>query len=69
MFTSGGQPDLWRCKTHGGGKGGGGGSYTEAPAPAPIVLTDPVSGKTFTQAGNDYGTSAQDHPNIDLGPK
>ena len=63
MFTSGGQPDLWRCMTHGGGKGGGGGSYTP---PAPIVLTDPVSGKTFTQAGNDYGTSAQDQLNAEI---
>jgi hypothetical protein len=51
MFTPGGQLDLFNRAVF-GGKGGGGTSYT-APAAVPdTVLTDPVSGKSFTHVND-----------------
>lgn len=47
MFTPSGQLDLHNRAVFGGK--GGGGSYTEAAKLSPTVLTDPVSGKSFTQ--------------------
>jgi hypothetical protein len=47
--------------------GGGGGGYTP---PAPIVMTDPVTGKTYTQSidlyGQPIGESASDRLNADV---
>jgi hypothetical protein len=52
MFTPGGQLDLRNVAAFGGGKGGGGSTYTP-PAPIPnTVLTDPVSGKSFTHVND-----------------
>ena len=45
MFTDGGQIDRLHRAVHGGGKGGGGGGYTPPP---PVVMTDPVTGKSYT---------------------
>ena len=64
MFTSGGQPDLWRTMAHGGGKGGG--SYNAPANLPPTVLTDPVTGKSFTQAADDNSTTAQDQLNAEI---
>jgi hypothetical protein len=48
MFTPGGISRLEFAGLRGGGKGGGGGGAPMQVLP-PIVLTDPVSGKTFIQ--------------------
>jgi hypothetical protein len=71
MFTPGGQIDLLSfAGLRGGGKGGGGGGGGYAP-PAPIIYTDPVTGKSFTQAvdpntGQPTGPSAQDALNQEI---
>ena len=70
MFTPGGQIDqLSFAGLRGGGKGRGGGAPTYTP-PAPIVLTDPVTGRAYTQAvdmyGTPQGTSAQDQLNAGI---
>jgi hypothetical protein len=57
MFTPSGQIDLHNRAVFGGK--GGGSSYTAATPLAPTVLTDPVSGKSFTQI-NDTTSSAYD---------
>jgi hypothetical protein len=67
MFTPGGQPDRLNRAAYGGSKGGGGGGYTP---PAPIVLTDPVTGKSYVQQvdmnGQPFGDSAQDQLNAGI---
>ena len=73
MFTPGGHIDLFTfAGLRGGGKGGGGGGG--ATPIAPTVLTDPVSGKSFTQSNNPLDTifgakgqpSAQDQLNAEI---
>jgi len=68
MFTPGGQIDrLSFAGLRGGGKGGGGGGYTP---PAPIVMTDPVTGKSYVQQvdmyGEPVGESASDRLNAGI---
>jgi hypothetical protein len=70
MFTPGGQLDrLSFAGMRGGGKGGGGGAPNYTP-PSPIVLTDPVTGRAYTQAvdayGQPQGVSAQDQLNAGI---
>ena len=67
MFTPGGQLD--RLSFAGVYKKGGGGGAAYTP-PAPIVLTDPVTGRAYTQSvdmyGQPQGTSAQDQLNAGI---
>jgi hypothetical protein len=62
MFTPGGQLDLRNVAAF-GGKGGGGSSYTPPPPIPATVLTDPVSGKSFTHVNDpnspDYKADAR----------
>jgi hypothetical protein len=72
MFSEGGQPCLSRM-ARGGGKGGGGGQQYYPPPP-PLVLTDPVTGKSFvqqTQIGpyggiENVGPSPEDQLNAEI---
>lgn len=68
MFSESGQP-LLCVVCRGGGKGGGGGGTTQWPEP--IILTDPVTGKSFVQQQGimgigQGGPSAQDQLNSSI---